>query len=50
MPATYRQVAEPTLEELQAKLDPEELASAREVAAGLDLDELVAETLAEPVL
>jgi tetratricopeptide (TPR) repeat protein len=49
MPATYRQVAEPVLEELQAKLDPEELASAREVAAGLDLDELVAETLADPV-
>jgi tetratricopeptide (TPR) repeat protein len=49
MPATYRQVAEPVLEELQAKLDPDELASAREVAAGLDLDELVAETLADPV-
>jgi tetratricopeptide (TPR) repeat protein len=49
MPATYRQVAEPILEELQAKLDPDELASAREVAAGLDLEELVAETLADPV-
>jgi hypothetical protein len=49
MPATYRLVAEPVFEELQAKLDPEELASAREVAAGLDLDELVAETLADPV-
>ena len=33
MPATYRQVAEPTLDELRAKLDPEELASAREAAA-----------------
>jgi predicted ATPase/class 3 adenylate cyclase len=49
MPATYRQVADPTLEELQAKLDPAELASAREAAAGLDLDALVAETLADPV-
>jgi tetratricopeptide (TPR) repeat protein len=49
MPPTYRQVADPTLEELQGKLDPDELASAREVAAGLVLDELVAETLADPV-
>jgi len=49
MPATYRQVAEPTLEELRAKLGPDELASAREVAAGLELGELVAETLADPV-
>jgi predicted ATPase/class 3 adenylate cyclase len=49
MPATYRQVAEPALDELKAKLDPEELASAREVAAGLDLDELVSETLGERV-
>ena len=49
MPATYRQVAEPTLDELQAKLDPEELASAREAAAGLDLDELVSETLGDRV-
>src|SRR6476619_1384056 len=32
MPPTYRQVAEPALEELRAKLDPEDLASAREVA------------------
>ena len=49
MPATYRQVAQPTLDELQAKLDPEELASAREAAAGLDLDELVSETLGDRV-
>ena len=49
MPATYRQVAEPTLAELQAKLDPEELASAREAAAGLNLDELVSEMLGERV-
>ncbi|MGH3053604.1 MAG: ATP-binding protein, partial [Gaiellaceae bacterium] len=49
MPATYRQVAEPTLEELQSKLEPEELASAREAAAGLELDELVSETLGDPV-
>src|SRR5205823_1535078 len=45
MPATYRQVAEPSLDELHAKLDPEELASAREAAASLDLDELVSEML-----
>jgi len=49
MPATYRQVAEPTLEELEARLEPEELASAREAAAGVDLDELVSETLRDPV-
>jgi hypothetical protein len=42
-------VAEPALAELCAKLDPEELASAREAAAGLDLDELVSETLADRV-
>ena len=46
MPATYRHVAEPTLDELQAKLDPEELASARQAAAGLELDELVSKMLA----
>jgi hypothetical protein len=46
MPATYRQVAEPTLDELQAKLDPEELASARQATAGLELDELVSKMLA----
>jgi hypothetical protein len=49
MPATYRQVAEPVLDELRAKLDPDELASAREVASGLDLDELVSEKLGDPV-
>jgi hypothetical protein len=49
MPATYRQVAEPTLRELQAKLEAEDLASAREAAAGLDLDELVSETLGDRV-
>jgi predicted ATPase/class 3 adenylate cyclase len=49
MPGTYRQVAEPTLDELCAKVDPEELASAREVAASLDLDELVSKMLEEAV-
>jgi ATP/maltotriose-dependent transcriptional regulator MalT len=49
MPATYRQVAEPTLLEVEAKLEPEELASARDAAAGLELEELVAATLADPV-
>jgi hypothetical protein len=49
MPATYRPVAEPTLDELHARPDPEELASAREAAAGLDLDELVSEVLGERV-
>jgi hypothetical protein len=49
MPATYRQVAQPTLDELQAKLDPEDLASAREVALGLDLEELVSDTLGDRV-
>jgi Mg/Co/Ni transporter MgtE len=49
MPATYRQVAEPTLDELQAKLDPDELAAARESAASADLEELVSEVLAERV-
>jgi predicted ATPase/class 3 adenylate cyclase len=50
MPATYRQVAQPTLDGLEKRLDPEELSSAREVAANADLDELVSETLAERVL
>jgi predicted ATPase/class 3 adenylate cyclase len=49
MPGTYRQVAEPALDELCAKLDPEELASAREVAASLDLYELVSKMLGEVV-
>ena len=49
MPATYRLVAEPTLDELLERLDPEELAAARDAAAALDLDDLVAETLGERV-
>jgi hypothetical protein len=49
MPATYRQVAEPTLDELRAKLDPDELAAAGEVAANVDFHELVAEALGTPV-
>jgi predicted ATPase/class 3 adenylate cyclase len=49
MPATYRQVAQPTLDELEATLDSEDLASAREAAAGLNLGDLVSETLAESV-
>ena len=47
MPDTYRQVAQPTLDELEERLDPEPLASARGVAAHADLDELVSEALAE---
>jgi predicted ATPase/class 3 adenylate cyclase len=46
MPATYRHVAEPAFDELQAKLDPEELASARQATADLELDELVSKMLA----
>jgi predicted ATPase len=49
MPATYRQVVEPTLDELQAKLDPEELAAAGKAATSMDLDELVSEMLGERV-
>jgi hypothetical protein len=45
MPATYRLVAQPTLDELRERLDPEELAAARQAAAELDLDELAADTL-----
>lgn len=45
----YRHVAEPTLDELLDRLDPEELAAAREAAAAIDLDELVADTLGEKV-
>jgi hypothetical protein len=44
MPAAYRLVAQPTLDELRERLDPEELAAAREAAAGLDLDELALDT------
>ncbi len=50
MPGTYRQVAQPTLDELKKRLDPDELTSARAVAASADLDGLVAEALAERVL
>jgi predicted ATPase/class 3 adenylate cyclase len=46
MPATYRHVAEPTLDKLQAKLDPEEVASARQAAASLELEKLVSNILA----
>jgi predicted ATPase len=49
MPATYRDVAQPTLDELEKRLDPDDLSSAREVAASTDLDELVSETLAKRV-
>ena len=49
MPAAYRLVAQPTLDELRERLDPEELAAAREAAAGLDLDELASDTLAAGV-
>ena len=49
MPATYRQVAGPTLDDLEAKLDPQELAAAREAAASMDLGELVSDTLGERV-
>jgi tetratricopeptide (TPR) repeat protein len=49
MPALNRGVAQPTLDELEAKLDADELAAAREVAAGLDLGELVSEELGERV-
>ncbi len=46
MPATYRDVAGPTLDEVQTKLDPEELASARQATAGPKLDKLVSKMLA----
>jgi hypothetical protein len=46
MPATYQDVAQPTLDELEAKLDPEELASALQATAGLELDDLVSKVLA----
>jgi len=49
LPAAYRQVAAPALDEVREKLDPEELASAREAAAGLDLEEVVSATLGERV-
>ncbi len=49
MPAAYRLVAQPTLDELRERLDPEELAAARQAAAGLDLDELASDTLGASV-
>jgi tetratricopeptide (TPR) repeat protein len=45
MPATYRLVAQPSLDELLERLDAEELAAARPAAAALDLDELAADIL-----
>ena len=49
MPATYRLVAQPTLDALEAELSPEELEDAREAAAAADLDGLVSQALGEPV-
>jgi hypothetical protein len=49
MPPTYRLVAQPTLDVLEAELPPEELAAARDAAASVDLEGLVSETLGEPV-
>jgi predicted ATPase/class 3 adenylate cyclase len=46
MPGAYRLVAQPNLDELRERLDPEELVAASEAAAGLDLDELALDTLA----
>jgi predicted ATPase len=45
MPAMYRRVAAPTLAAIRGRLDPEEVAAAREAAESMDLDELVSETL-----
>ena len=41
MPSTYRMVAQPTLDEISARLTPEALAVARQVAAPADLASLV---------
>jgi predicted ATPase len=41
MPATYRMVAQPTLDAIEARLAPEALEAAREVAAAADLGSLV---------
>jgi len=41
MPSTYRMVAQPTLDELTARMAPEALAAAREAAASADLERLV---------
>ena len=40
MPATYRMVAQPTLDAIEARLAPEALEAAREVAAAADLGSL----------
>jgi predicted ATPase/class 3 adenylate cyclase len=41
MPATYRMVAQPTLDAIEARLAPEALAAAREAAARADLQTLI---------
>jgi predicted ATPase len=41
MPATYRMVAQPTLDAIEARLAPEAREAAREVAAAADLESLV---------
>jgi len=41
MPATYRMVAQPTLDAIEARLAPEALAAAREAAARADLESLI---------
>ena len=41
MPSTYRMVAQPTLDEISARLTPEALAMARQAAASADLASLV---------
>jgi predicted ATPase len=41
MPSTYRMVAQPTLDAIEARLAPEALEAAREVAAAADLGSLV---------
>jgi hypothetical protein len=45
MPPAYRLVAQPTLDELRERLDPEELAAASQAAADLDLEALASDTL-----
>jgi hypothetical protein len=41
----YSVVAQPTLDALRERLDPDELAAASETADGFDLDELPSDTL-----
>jgi predicted ATPase/class 3 adenylate cyclase len=41
MPASYRMVAQPALDALEAELPPEDLAAAREAAATAELEEVV---------